>query len=80
MWFFAAKWYDFSEDTWIYRKGLIDASNAKQYLVSFYWSLQTVLTVGYGDFPAVTSFEKLICIFWEMTGVGFYSYMIGNIT
>jgi len=34
--------------------------------------------VGYGDIPAVTVSEMIICLFWMVFGVGFYSFIIGN--
>ena len=37
-------------------------------------------TVGYGDFGAVTVAELFLCIIWMIFGVGFYSFVIGNLT
>ena len=80
MWFFSSKMYDFSEETWVYRKGYLERSISSKYIFSFYWSIQTVLTVGYGDIPAVTTLEKWMSISWMMVGVGFYSYIIGTVS
>jgi hypothetical protein len=41
--------------------------------------MQTLTTVGYGDFPAVTWPEKTLNVFWMMIGVVFYSSTIGNL-
>ena len=79
LWFFSAQLNDFNEDTWIARKELQEASITRQYILSLYWSIQTVLTVGYGDIGAVTNLEKWISIGWMMVGVGFYSFGIGTI-
>ena len=57
MWYFSSKIYDFNEETWVYRKGYLERSIGSKYIFSFYWSIQTVLTVGYGDIPAVTTLE-----------------------
>jgi hypothetical protein len=57
MWYFSSKIYDFNEETWVNRKGYLERSTWSKYIFSFYWSIQTVLTVGYGDIPAVTTLE-----------------------
>ena len=36
-------------------------------------------TVGYGDFSAHNYWEHIFAILWMIFGVGFYSYMVGNI-
>ena len=43
---------------WKFRLGYIDYGPWELYLISFYWTIQTVVTVGYGDIPAITSIEK----------------------
>lgn len=45
-----------------------------------YWSLQTVATVGYGNFGAMTIPELLLSIVWMVFGVAFYSIIIGNLS
>lgn len=77
-WFLASKVYDHDPDTWIGRYNLEDADDGFQYLRSLYWSTQTVITVGYGDMPAVTPVEMGLCLIWMIFGVGFYSFIIGN--
>ena len=49
-------------------------------MASIYWSITTVLTVGYGDIHAATNTERLISVLWMMIGVGFYSFTIGTLT
>eukprot|EP00347_Sterkiella_histriomuscorum_P023172 403335679 len=76
--FLIAKLDDFEPDTWVARMGMIDDPAESQYLFSLYWATQTVITVGYGDIPAVTPGEMLISLVWMIFGVGFYSFIIGN--
>jgi hypothetical protein len=45
-----------------------------------YWASQTLATVGYGDSPARTIPELVLCIVWMVFGVIFYSYLVGAIT
>ena len=51
-----------------------------RYLLSFYWALQTISTVGYGDFGSHNYSEMIITILWMLIGVGYYSYMVGAVT
>lgn len=44
-------------DNWITRLGYADSSNLERYISSIYWVIQTIFTVGYGDFPAYTEIE-----------------------
>lgn len=80
IWFMAAKLQNFEPDTWVYRKALLDESMATQYIAAYYWAFQTLTTVGYGDISPMTTPEMIISIFWMLTGVGFYSFTIGNLS
>src|SRR5688572_27219034 len=79
-WFMTAKYDDLGPETWVARRGLLDKPNATLYLESLYWALQTVATVGYGDFPVNTVGELILSLVWMVFGVGFYSFVIGNLT
>lgn len=80
IWFYAAKLDGFNPDTWVFRMDLIDSDPFTQYIASYYWAFQTLTTVGYGDIHPVTSTERIIGITWMITGVGFYSFTIGNLS
>ena len=80
LWFLAAKLQSFEPDTWVYRKGLLDESLTTQYIASYYWAFQTLTTVGYGDIAPQTTVEMIISICWMLTGVGVYSFTIGNLS
>ena len=49
------------------------------YTMSFYWALQTLLTVGFGDINGKNMPERIFCIIWIICAVSFYSYSIGNV-
>jgi Na+/phosphate symporter len=49
-------------------------------MMAFYWSLQTLATVGFGDINFFTVQERIFSIGWMVFGIGFYSYAIGNMT
>lgn len=71
---------DFDPDTWVVRCGLIDKNSWNQYVASYYWSFQTLTTVGYGDIPPKTLLERIFANIWMVIGVGFYSFTIGNLS
>ena len=49
----------------------------EQYLTSFYFTITTITTVGYGDISASTFLEKVVCIFIMMIGVMAFSFASG---
>ena len=79
MWYFSARMDEFGPDTWVVRKGFVDASKGELYLASLYWTFTTLTTVGFGDIQGFTSNEMAICIVWMMFGIGFYSFLIGTL-
>ena len=56
----------------------IDNSNFELYILSFYWTLTTVTTVGYGDVSADTTIERVYSLFIMSFGVLLYSFAIGS--
>jgi len=45
-----------------------------------YWAIQTLTTVGYGDFGAYNTLEIAITCIWMFLGVAFYSFVVGSLT
>ena len=78
--YFIAKLEDFSPDCWVTRLGMIDKSPFEMYITSFYWSLTTVTTVGYGDVYSHTISERVYNLFIMSFGVVMYSFAIGFIS
>jgi hypothetical protein len=79
-WFLQAKLDSFNPNTWVIRKNYMDDPHSLQYLASIYWALQTLTTVGFGDVYAETVPEKILAIVWMLSGIGFYSFTIGNLS
>ena len=80
IWFLVAKLEDLSPDCWVVRLGYIDSSNFQIYILSFYWTLMTVTTVGYGDVSAGTTSERIYNLFIMSFGVLMYSFTIGSLS
>jgi hypothetical protein len=80
IWYYIAKLQDLSPDCWVTRLGYIDASKSEIYIVSFYWTLTTVTTVGYGDINAGTTAERLYNLIIMSFGVLIYSFTIGSLS
>jgi voltage-gated potassium channel Kch len=71
---------DFGPDTWVARLNLQDSKNIEIYSAAISWSIQTLLTVGYGDIPAKTTEELFLAVSWMIVGGFFYTFTIGNLT
>ena len=80
IWYFVAKVQNLNPDSWVTRLGYIDSSNYEIYIISFYWTLTTITTVGYGDISAGSSIEKTYNLFLMIFGVIIYSFAIGSLS
>lgn len=80
IWYYMAKLEDLSPDSWVTRLGYIDSTNFEIYVVSFYWTLTTVTTVGYGDINAGTTLERAYNLIIMSFGVLMYSFAIGSLS
>ena len=79
-WYYLAKLDDFGIETWVYRYNMIGLSNEQIYLNSIYYVIQTLATVGFGDIVPYSATERIFALFLMGVGVGFYSYMISNLS
>ena len=80
IWFSLTIFESDNTQNWKQRMGYMDKSTGELYLISLYWTVQTVITVGYGDEPAVTAGEKTVAILWMFVGVFVYSLLISSIS
>ena len=76
----AVQWEDDSMITWSERlKGFYEPTNLGIYATSFYWSLTTMSTIGYGDITAANEYERLFSMFVMVTGTAVYAYGITSV-
>lgn len=71
---------DGNPDNWVFRYGLYDFTISEKYIFSFYWTLTTITTVGYGDIVVGTTIEKLFNCVIMVFGVIMYSFAIGSLS
>lgn len=68
------------EDSWIAQAPYTDFDRRELYLTSFYFTVTTITTVGYGDMSASTFTEQILCIFIMLAGVIAFSLASGALT
>lgn len=79
LWIFFASFKPNYEGTWM-EGGADEMNKADQYLTSFYWTVQTITTVGYGDTSINTKTEKIACILLMVFGVVAFGLLSGSLT
>ncbi len=77
LWYLIGTYYD-TRSTWLSIYGLKDIDWESQYLNSLYWSLVTMLSVGYGDVVPQNNFEKIFCIFTMLVGFTVFGFTMGS--
>jgi hypothetical protein len=70
------------DDTWIGNvlPNFRDETLWSRYVVSMYWSITTLTTVGYGDLHPVNRGEMIYDIFYMLLNLALTAYIIGNMT
>jgi Trk-type K+ transport system membrane component len=78
LWILTAKMDTNVEDSWIYS---LDFENKTEiYMTSFYFTVTTITTVGYGDMSASTTLEQVVCVLFMIIGVIAFSMASGALT
>lgn len=47
-------------------------------IISVYYSLTSLSTIGFGDLYPQTNFERIICSIMLLAGVSIFSYVLGE--
>ncbi|KAL5975257.1 RAC-alpha serine/threonine-protein kinase [Asimina triloba] len=69
-------------DTWIgaFWSNFHDMALWKRYVISMYWSITTLSTLGYGDLHPANPGEMIFDVFYIMFNLALTAYLIGNMT
>jgi hypothetical protein len=78
-WFVLPSIENFPADNWVMLSGIRFADRFTQYIRSFYWTITTMTTVGYGDITPHGNGEYLFTSMVMLIGASLYAYIIGNI-
>ena len=65
---------------WIIYYNYQDKSYIELYLISIYYSIETLTTVGYGDIICTTVMEKIFGLFMEFIGIFSYSWIVTSMS
>ncbi len=66
-------------DNWITGSNFESSGNYKLYNAAFYFTVTTMVTVGYGDITAKNLGERIFCIFLMFFGVFTFTFGTGII-
>lgn len=77
---FVARFDPASKSNWIYNGSFQDFDDLSLYVAAFYFTVTTIVTVGFGDIHAVNMAEMLICIFLMLIGVISFSFATGALS
>lgn len=67
-------------NSWLISEGLYEAAWDERYLNSYYWSITTLATVGYGDITPQNNKEKIYCMVVMLLGGGIFAYNINKLS
>ena len=76
--FYLAGYFEVDQVSWIIALGWDKLSPPQQYVVSVYFVMTTILTIGFGDLTPQTSAERIVVIFIQLMGVLIHAYLVGT--
>ena len=80
IWHWIAKSQDYDPSTWVYNTGNLDTALYRKYIISLYWALVTLATIGYGDIRPYSRMEQIFSIFWMIFALYFLSFSISSLS
>lgn len=80
LWFFIGRYGPNNSFSWIESISINNNDLLDCYIHSFYWTIATMATTGYGDLVAYNLYERIFAIIIQLLGAIIYGYLVGNIT
>jgi CRP-like cAMP-binding protein/voltage-gated potassium channel Kch len=77
-WFLIAALAVNTHNTWAEFDGIADKDIGEKYIRSFYFTVTTMNTVGYGDISPQNNFEQFFAILVMIVGATFYAGMVAS--
>jgi hypothetical protein len=77
---FVGRFEDDTKDNWVYVGGYTNYGDYQLYIISLYFTVTTIVTVGYGDITPKNSGERIICMLLMVIGVISFSIGTGILT
>jgi len=69
-----------SKNNWISIGGYMDSDDSEKYTVAFYFTVTTIVTVGYGDVTPKNDAERIFCVILMLIGVISFSFLTSTLT
>jgi len=66
------------DNNWVLNEGNLDGIDL--YVISVYFVVTTVATVGYGDISPYTTEERIFCIILMLVGVSSFTFVSGALS
>lgn len=80
IWVFIGRYYFDSRNNWIVMSGYADTEDFSLYVIAFYFTVTTTVTVGYGDISPKNDGERIFCTLLMLIGITSFSFLQGTFT
>ena len=80
LWIFIGRFNYESKSNWIVMSGYADLDDNELYVIAFYYTVTTTVTVGYGDITPKNLGERIFCILLMLIGIISFSFLQGTLT